>query len=178
MRFNFPSDASVARSTSHGFTLIELVVGMMVISIAIVMLSSMLFPQANRAVETLHRVRSAELAHSVMNEIWGKRYDQATNANGGVPACNSPTGLICSSVLGPDSETRNQFNDVDDYQGLTINSLMFDSSQTYVSVYPGYSLNVSVSYINPPSTAQKLITIDVITPSSEVITYQSVRSNY
>jgi MSHA pilin protein MshD len=39
-----------SQSHSHGgFTLIELVVGMMVIAIAIVMLTSMLFPQADRA---------------------------------------------------------------------------------------------------------------------------------
>jgi len=74
---------SIKAKPQQGFTLIELVIGMLVIGIAIVMLTSMLFPQADRAASNLHRVRSAELAHSVMNEIWGKRYDQNTNANGG-----------------------------------------------------------------------------------------------
>ncbi|QIR13372.1 type II secretion system protein [Shewanella aestuarii] len=161
-----------------GFTLIELVVGMMVISIAIVMLTSMFFPQANRAVESLHRVRSAELAHSVMNEIWGKRYDQNTNPNGGVPACNSPLGLPCSTALGPNGESRDNFNDVDDYHGLGINDLMFNSTQTYASVYPNFDLEVTVEYLDVTTKAAKLITVNVTTPSSEVITYQAVRSNY
>ncbi|WP_434953121.1 type IV pilus modification PilV family protein [Shewanella sp. HL-SH4] len=168
-----------------GFSLIELVVGMLVISIAIVMMTSMFFPQADRSVESLHRMRSAELAHSVMNEIWGKRYDQQTNPNGGVPACNSPLGLLCSAALGspvlalgPDGETRDNYNDVDDYNGLNINSLMFNSNKTYAAVYINFGLSVEVKYVDATTQAAKLISVNVTTPSNEVITYQAVRSNY
>jgi MSHA pilin protein MshD len=164
--------------STRGFTLIELVIGMMVIGIAIVMLTSMLFPQADRAASTLQRVRSAELAHSVMNEIWGKRYDQNTNPNGGVPACNAPTGIACTAVLGLDGESRDMFNDVDDYNGLDEDDNMLDSSQTYVQAYPRYQLQVTVAYLDSATKAQKLITVDVTTPANEVITYQAVRSNY
>ncbi|MBW3530558.1 type II secretion system protein [Shewanella sp. NKUCC06_TVS] len=160
-----------------GFTLIELVIGMLVIGIAIVMLTSMLFPQADRAASTLHRVRSAELAHSVMNEIWGKRYDQNTNANGGTPACGSPLGSNCSTLLGPEfGESRNDFNDVDDYNGLNETATMLNSTQTYAAAYPNYRLNVTVAYGPAPNT--KLVTINVTTPDNEVITYNMVRSNY
>ncbi|MGI2165664.1 type IV pilus modification PilV family protein [Shewanella oncorhynchi] len=160
-----------------GFTLIELVIGMLVIAIAIVMLTSMLFPQADRAASTLHRVRSAELAHSVMNEIWGKRYDQNTNANGGTPACGSPLGSNCSTLLGPEfGESRNNFNDVDDYNGLNETATMLNSTQTYAAAYPNYRLNVTVAYGPAPNT--KLVTINVTTPDNEVITYNLVRSNY
>ncbi|SUI71321.1 Tfp pilus assembly protein PilV [Shewanella putrefaciens] len=170
-------------SPHKGFTLIELVVGMLVIAIAIVMLSSMLFPQADRAAKTLHRVRSAELAHSVMNEIWGKRYDQNTNANGGVPACGSPLGMSCTPAdkLGKDIvsgivESRNNFNDVDDYHGLNETATVLNSSQTYTEAYPNYRLSVTVAYGAVPNT--KLVTINVTTPDNEVITYNMVRSNY
>ena len=170
-------------SSSKGFTLIELVVGMLVIGIAIVMLTSMLFPQADRAAKTLQRVRSAELAHSLMNEIWGKRYDQNTNANGGVPACGSPTGKNCTlaTELGRDKisgvvESRNNFNDVDDYNGLNETVTMLNSTQTYVDAYPNYRLSVSVVYGSVANT--KLVTINVTTPDSEVIIYNMVRSNY
>lgn len=161
----------------QGFTLIELVIGMLVIGIAIVMLTSMLFPQADRAASNLHRVRSAELAHSVMNEIWGKRYDQNTNANGGTPACGSPLGSNCSTSLGPEvGESRNDFNDVDDYNGLNETATMLNSTQTYAAAYPNYQLSVTVAYGPAPNT--KLVTINVTTPDNEVITYNLVRSNY
>ncbi|GIU13847.1 MULTISPECIES: prepilin-type N-terminal cleavage/methylation domain-containing protein [unclassified Shewanella] len=176
-----------------GFTLIELVVGMVVISIAFVLLSTMLFPQAERAADTLHRVRSAELAHSILNEIWGKRYDQNTNANGGVPACGAPAkpslglpaGEDCTDKkdLGPDKingieETRNNYNDVDDYNGLTINSPMLNSSETYAQRYINYKLLVKVEYNDLPSLNTKLVTIDITTPKGEVMTFNAIRSNY
>ncbi|MCU7994143.1 type II secretion system GspH family protein [Shewanella glacialipiscicola] len=165
------------QSSSKGFTLIELVVGMLVIGIAIVMLTSMLFPQADRAASTLHRVKSAELAHSVMNEIWGKRYDQNTNANGGTPACGAAAGVACSTILGSElGEGRNDYNDVDDYNGLNETSKMLNSTQTYADAYPNYRLSVSVVYGSVANT--KLVTINVTTPDSEVITYNMVRSNY
>ncbi|WP_299805449.1 type II secretion system protein [uncultured Shewanella sp.] len=175
------------------FTLVELVVGMVVISIAFVLLSTMLFPQADRAADTLHRVRSAELAHSILNEIWGKRYDQNTNANGGVPACGAPAkpslglpaGLACtaSANLGPDNvagviETRNTYNDVDDYNGLTINSPMLNSSETYAQRYINYKLSVKVEYNDLPSLNTKLVTIDITTPKGELMTFNAIRSNY
>lgn len=174
---HIPVNLSSKAKLQQGFTLIELVVGMLVIAIAIVMLSSMLFPQEDRAAKTLHRVKSAELAHSVMNEIWGKRYDQNTNANGGVPACGSPLGSSCSANLGPEAgEGRNDFNDVDDYHGLTQNATMLNSSQTYAEAYPNYQLSVTVAFGQSPNT--KLVTINVTTPDNEVITYNLVRSNY
>lgn len=179
----------ITHSSSRGFTLVELVVGMVVLSIALVLLTSMLFPQADRAADTLHRVRSAELAHSILNEIWSKRYDQNTNANGGVPACGAgarpdlglPAGIPCTaeSSLGPDTdETRNNYNDVDDYHGLSHTSLMLNSANTYASQYPNYLLSVEVTYPDAPNMDTKLIRIDVTTPNSEVITYNAVRSNY
>lgn len=162
---------------AKGFTLIELVVGMVVLSIALVMLATMLFPQADRAAMTLQRVRSAELAHSVLNEIWGKRYDDNSNINGGVPACGSTGAPACSSVMGPEAgEQRNDFDDVDDYHGLNQDAFMLNSNEAYSNRYPGYGLSVVVTSTN--SAVDKLIAIHVTTPAGEVITYHAVRSSY
>ncbi|MEI6859066.1 MAG: prepilin-type N-terminal cleavage/methylation domain-containing protein [Shewanella sp.] len=188
-KFNKTQTRDHLARKSNGFTLIELIVGMVVLSIALVMLTSMLFPQADRAAETLHRVRSAELAQSLLNEIWSKRYDQHTNPNGGVPACGAvarpslglSAGETCTaeSELGPDEgEDRNSFNDVDDYHGLLLTDLMLNSDDTYASQYPNYQLSVTVEYLSESGLNQKLITIAVTTPNNEVITYNLVRSNY
>ncbi|WP_372871515.1 prepilin-type N-terminal cleavage/methylation domain-containing protein [Shewanella sp.] len=173
-----PFNASVVQcKQAKGFTLIELVVGMLVLAIALVMISSMLFPQADRAGLTLQRVRSAELAHAILNEIWGKRYDDNSNINGGVPACGSTGAPACSSVMGPEAgEGRNDFDDVDDYHGLVQDSLILNSSETYRDRYPGYGLSVEVTSAN--SAVDKLIAINVTTPAGEVITYHALRSNY
>ncbi len=162
------------KSRSQGFTLIEMVVGMMVLAVALVMLGTMLFPQADRAADTLYRVRSAELGHSVMNEIWGKRYDDNADANGGTP-CGTNGLPACTTVPGPEAgESRDDWDDIDDYNGMNQNSLMLDSSQTYADIYPGYGLAVTVGSGN----ATRLITVTVTTPNGEAITFNGVRSNY
>ncbi|MBB1441339.1 MSHA biogenesis protein MshD, partial [Shewanella sp. SG41-4] len=84
----------------------------------------------------------------------------------------------CTAALGTDGESRDVFNDIDDYHGLNETSNMLDSSQTYAQAYPRYQLLVSVAYLDSTTKAQKLITVAVTTPANEVITYQAVRSNY
>ncbi|MCF1427246.1 MAG: type II secretion system GspH family protein [Shewanella sp.] len=161
-------------SRTRGFTLIELVVGMMVLAGALVMLSTMLFPQADHAADTLHRVRSAELGHSVMDEIWGKRYDDNTDPNGGTP-CGTSSLPACTTVPGPDAgENRNDWDDIDDYNGMDQNSLMLNSSQTYADIYSGYGLQVTVT----SGDASRFISVTVTTPSGEAISFNAVRSNY
>lgn len=160
----------------RGFTLIELIVGMLVFSIAIVLLTSVLFPQGDHAAQTLQRVRAAELAQSVLNEIWGKAYDDNTPVSG-VPACNSPDGVACGNHIGPEAgEGRNDFDDVDDYDGMTEAALRLNSNSTYAADYPGFLLRVSVTANASNNT--KLVHVVVTTPQGEPIAFDAVRSNY
>lgn len=161
------------KQSYKGFTLIEMVVGMLVLAVALVMLSTMLFPQADRAADTLFRVRSAELGHSVMNEIWGKRFDENTDPNGGTP-CGSGSQPACTTASGAEEGNRDDWDDIDDYDGMTQNTRILDSTQTYADLYPGYQLLVSVG----SGSVTKLITVTVTTPSGEAITFNAVRSNY
>lgn len=161
---------------SRGFTLIELIVGMVVFSIAVVLLATVLFPQSDNAAKTLQRVRAAELAQSVMNEIWGKAYDENTPLSG-IPACGSPDGQACSTGLGPDgNESRNDFDDVDDYNGMTETALRLNSNHSYADDYPGYQLLVTVSYGDTANT--KLIHVVVTTPQNEPIAFDALRRNF
>ncbi|MCH1924116.1 type II secretion system GspH family protein [Shewanella sp. C32] len=161
----------------RGFTLIELIVGMLVFSIAIVLLTSVLFPQSDRAAQTLQRVRAAELAQSVLNEIWGKAYDDETPI-GGVPAACNPNdnNSLCSNHIGPDDEGRNDYDDVDDYDGMDESAPQLNSNRTYEDDYPGFHLKVSVT-ANDDNSA-KLIQVIVTTPQNEKIAFDAVRSNY
>ncbi|RLV59037.1 type II secretion system protein [Parashewanella curva] len=158
----------------HGFTLIELVVGMMVLGIGLVLMATMLYPQADRAAENLHRMRAAELAQSVMNEIWSKRYDPKTG-EGGIPRC-TPTGNDECTVSGTSGNSRSDFNNLNDYAGLDQDDTMLGSSKKYADLYPNFKLNVSISSNNP--AVSKIITITVTTPLNEAIRFTAIRSNY
>lgn len=173
-----------------GFTLIELVIGIIVFSIALVLFTSLIVPQAIRSVDPIFQVRAAELGQSIINEISSKSFDEKSDRTGGSNFCDA--ACIGSINLGPDgSETRASFDDVDDYNGLTVSDAEIKNAldQTTVlagsNLYQGFSVNVRVVYdANMDGVADtivgntKLITVTVTTPNDEDIIFSTFRSNY
>jgi MSHA pilin protein MshD len=173
-----------------GFTLIELVIGIVVFSIALTLFTSLIVPQAIRSVDPIFQVRAAELGQSLVNEITSKSFDEKSDRTGGATICDAT--CIGSINLGPDSgESRANFDDVDDYNGLNVsdgnikNSLNETTILNGNNIYQGFSLNVSVVYdAAMDGTADtavgntKLITVTVTTPNDEDIIFSSFRSNY
>jgi len=136
---------------ASGFTLIELVIGIVVFSIALVLFTSLIVPQAIRSVDPIFQVRASELGQSLMNEITSKSFDEKSDRTGGATLCNAT--CIGSINLGPDdSESRTTFDDVDDYHGLNVsngdikNSLDETTVLDGSNLYQGFSLHVSVVY--------------------------------
>jgi len=178
----------------QGFTLIELIVGIVVFSVALTLFSSALVPHAVRSVDPIFQVRAIELARSLINEIAGKSFDENSSRSGGLSRCNEAGASPCtaSSDLGPDgAETRAEFNDMDDYhnlleadggirnfsgEGIAIGSL---------NVYQGFQARVSVFYDDDMNGIddgnignRKLITVSIVTPNGEVIVFSTYRVNY
>lgn len=135
-----------------GFSLIEIVVGIVVSAIALTFLSTLFFSNAGRSVEPLLQVRAAEFGQALMDEILSKAFDENTPV-GGVPACTT-----CSSPSNfDDGEAREAFDDVDDfnryctstppYQDLT-DSLGNVISDDASDVLYRYSMSVCIGYDN------------------------------
>ena len=163
---------------ASGFTLIELIIGIVVFAIAMALLSSLLLPQAKRSVDPIFQRRATELANSLINEIQGKAYCE--NATPWLAVCDSHN-------LGPDNgEVRNLFDDVDDYDGLTIAQVHLNSSSSYQELYLNFSLSVKVFYdtdlngLPDPvdNWGAKLILVTVTTPNGEALDFASYRSNF
>lgn len=182
-----------------GFTLIELVIGIMVFAIAISLFISLIVPQARQSVDPILQVRATELAQSLMGEIASKSFDENSSRNGGMSRCNENANPCSTSgVLGQDgSEARNTYNDVDDYHGLLEsgagiqNSFGSSINLNGELLYEGFKLKVTVFYDDNMDGVDdaiafgsanignsKLITITVTTPTNEDITFSSYRSNY
>jgi MSHA pilin protein MshD len=191
----------LANKTS-GFTLIELVIGIVVFSIALTLFTSLIVPQAVRSVDPIFQVRAAELGQSLINEIIGRSFDETSGRTGGTNICGQDTNPACTSSagLGPEEGTNNRanFDDVDDYHGFSMpydsdgdgdseftNALGNEITLDGVNFYAGFSLSVSVFYdAAMDGTADtvvgntKLITVTVTTPNDEDIIFSSFRSNY
>jgi MSHA pilin protein MshD len=110
-------------SYQKGFTLIETIVGMVVLAISFSILTTLIYPVAQQSADQLHQVKAAELAQSVLNEIQNKAFDNNSDMAGGRVRCGDIDAGDCSTAMGPDTvsgitETIATFNDVDEYNLL------------------------------------------------------------
>ena len=161
-------------SRLKGFTLIELIVGIVVLSISISLIITLILPLSEKSAEQLHQIRASELGQSMVNEILARSFDEKSDRVGGLVRC-SESGTTCTipTALGKESgETRQTFNDVDDYHNLDTN-LSDDKNvlgETFSSLYPGFRVHVSVCYSNFSGTCSanvelaKFIVITITTP--------------
>ena len=178
-----------------GFTLIETIVGIVVLAISFSVLTSLIFPVTQQSAEQLHQVKAAELAQSMLNEIQNKAFDQNSDMAGGLLRCGETDAPACSTDMGKDTvlgitETRVTFNDVDDYNDLDYSAGEVENSQgDILSLYLGYAMYISVCNdadydgvcnadpaINK-STA-KLITIKITTPTDFSLYFSTYRANF
>src|SRR5690554_5084105 len=178
------------RSSQQGFTLVELIIGLVVLGLAVVMLAMLFFPQAQRSAEPILQTRAAGLGQALMLEIMSKSFDQHSDRTGGLLRCGETDAPTCTepTALRPDSgETRALFNDVDDYHGLnSIDDPLSDAlGQAIGHRYPNFNYAIDVCYYDvaikecsPVITPYKLITITITTPLGQDIGFSAVRGNY
>jgi MSHA pilin protein MshD len=150
------------RTGEQGVTLIELVVFIIVISIALGAMLSVYNYSVRHSIDPLVRVRLVELAQSQLDVVLGAAYDGAT-PTGGVPACGSMTpqgpGPACSDSGG-----------VRAFHGF------FDNP------YTGYSRSVEVVNAGADlflaNDQAKRITVTVSAPNGESLVLSAYRTNF
>lgn len=192
-----------------GFNLIELVIGIVVFAIAIGIVTTLLVPSASKSVDPIMQVRAAELAQSLFNEISAKSFDENADRLNGVIRCNEdlsdpPNGTAddagigerrCTDegALGPDGETRADYDDIDDYHGLVEsgNQILNSSGEALVvngtGMYTNFTARINVVYDGnydgqadnwSVSQNTKLISISITTPTNQTYRFATYRSNF
>jgi len=170
----------------YGFTLIELVVFIVVLAVGLTGTVLVINQTVANAPKAMMHIRAMEIAQAYLDEISTKRFDENTG-QGGLPVCDSPTPVApitpCSNVMGPEgSETRNIFNDVDDYHG-TNDSPPVDASGITNADYVGYGVQISISYAgNDLALANnrfaKRINLVITSPFGDQIPVSYYRTNF
>ncbi|WP_426369258.1 type IV pilus modification PilV family protein [Pseudocolwellia sp. HL-MZ7] len=186
---------------ASGFTLIELVIGIVVLSISFTVLFQMILPTATQGATQIHQIRAAELGQSIMSEIMGKAFDDNSDMMGGMLRCGEDADKdgnvdqTCTVISGDETDSeegnnRSLFDDVDDYNYYLNNSLIEDSlssnSDTALAdLYKGFTVNINVindgNYDGVPDSdfsIAKLITITVTTAEGVEITFSSYKANF
>lgn len=172
--------------TSHihitGYSLIEMIVVIVVLAIGLTGITLMINRTVQQSPEALVQTRAMELAHSYLDEILSKRFDE-NSGQGGIPRCNSiDNGQQACSTIGPDSgENRQTYDDVDDYHGTSDNPpILVTGTPSY---YDSYTVTVTISLAGTElglasNNRAKRITVNVITPLGNTIPVSAYRVNY
>jgi len=169
------------KQKQRGVTLIELVISIVVLSFAIVAMLNAFSISISHSADPLWRNKSLKLAQLYLDEILAKKYDESTPL-GGVPAVISPD---CSSgYLGADTgETRDIFNDVDDYDDLTDSPPKDIDGNSLGASYSAYSVSIEVVCDDGKVEASadihaKKITVTVTPPGESPMTFAAYKGNY
>ncbi|MDO8271670.1 MAG: type II secretion system protein [Gammaproteobacteria bacterium] len=182
-----------------GLTLIEMVLTILILSIALVMISAVLSGGLGRSSDTTQELRSVALAQSYLDEILGKRFDE-NSAPRGIPPCSAATvACTVAGSFGPDGgELREDYDDVDDYHGLDegdgqVNPLQ-DAEGATRTGYDNFRVQISVRYIDigveevnlgvaandlDDNEDAKLITVTVsYTADASGVSYSAYKANF
>ena len=181
-----------------GFTLIETIVGIVLLSIVFSIFTTLIYPLSKQSAERVHQIRAAELGQSLMNEILGKAFDENSDMSGGFFRCGedqnndglikSDDGETCTleDDLRSEESDRTQYDDVDDY--INLPSSFVSSLGGTENIYVGFEVNVTVKNdsdydgdydegIDNNFTA-KLITITITTPQKFDFVFSAYKANF
>ena len=179
--------------TAAGFSLIEMVATIVILSIALVGISSMVGLGASNSANTLLETRAMALGESYLDEIMNRRYDERSAVSGLNPCFGLVGGDRCTDEddFGADGgeNSRDRFDDVDDYhllaEGDGESTAIQDAEGLDRADYANFHVAVSVRYagddafLGMDETAAKLITVTVTTrDQDEGWKYSVYRGNY
>lgn len=171
------------RALNSGFTLIEVLVTIVVISIAATSIMGVFINTVKTSVDPLIQQQAIAIAEAYMEEIQSKAFCQdlslpmVTPPPQAVPSCVTETG---GSEAG---ESRSTFNDIQDYNDLPVDGVVRDQNNVAITGLGGYSVAVMVSAaalggITQASGNAMRIDISVSHAAIDSITLSGFRTNY
>ncbi|MEX1199136.1 MAG: type II secretion system protein [Pseudohongiellaceae bacterium] len=148
----------------RGITLVEMVATIIILAIALTAVTAMLSRGLGRSSDVLTETRAVALAQSYLEEIIGRRFDEASNPRG-IPPCWYDVPGVELELCAPnpdgdpfpadgDDGSRAEYDDVDDYDDLdegwnsTGGVSLRDAEGNVRNGYDNFRVRVSVRYVD------------------------------
>lgn len=189
----------------RGFTLIEIIIGIVVLSIALTGGLSLLISQVDAYRDPLIKEKSVQIAKRVVHEIQIRAYDEKSDIGGGIFRCSETVGGIsrCSETYGtdPGELMLDTLDDVDDFDTaklcLKLSGSYSCSDNNYLPVvyffsdaadeakkkyndyYAGFLVKIEVvpAKISEDADSAKKITVTVRQSDGLEIEYSFIKAN-
>lgn len=185
-------------SKKNGFTLIELIIGIVVFAISLSIILQLILPTERNSADQIHQIKAAQLGQALLDDIMSRSFDENSNRAGGILRCNEDwdrSGAIdaneqCSSINATtgvvnqtelDENTRIDFDDVDDFHGY--NNSVDSLTQNLAQGYNDFTINVQVlgnrgGDIGLANSLAKRITVTITTPLNTEIAFTAYKTNF
>lgn len=172
-----------------GFTLIEAVIAIVVLSIGAVSILAIILTNIRASGDPMLQEQANAIAQSYMEEVMLASFCDPNDFSTDCPSdCSSAACSNCSgsTVSGGGAETRASFDDICDYDGLTDSAGAVDKTGSLISGLTDYNVAVSVddgAVINGTSGASGRalsITVSVTHDAAPTVNVrlQSFRTNF
>lgn len=160
--------------SQRGATLVELVMTIVIISIAIAGVVGAFSLIAGRSADPLNQTRAVALSQLYMDEVLSRKYDDNTPP-GGVP---KHTGC----TINTEESQREDYDDVDDYNAISGATPANAEGDSLGTEYSGFLVSISVACaggeVGLPGDEAKRIDITITDPSANNYVFTAYRANY
>ncbi|MGB1949810.1 MAG: type IV pilus modification PilV family protein [Marinobacter sp.] len=163
------------RKSVRGATLVELVMTIVIISVAIAGVLGAFSLLAGRSADPLNQTRAVSLSQLYADEIQSRRYDDST------PTGGTPRSMGC--LINTEESDRAEYDDVDDYDAIN-NEVprKADGSDLDNAAYGGFRVSVDVvcagGEVGLPENDAKRVDITVLDPAGSVFVFTLYRVNF
>jgi len=141
----------------HGATLVELIITIVIISVALTGILSVVNLTVNHSADPLVQRQAIAIAESYIEEISLLPVSDPNGSNSG--------------------ETRASFDNIDDYNGLSDVGAK-NQNNTTIAGLENYTVTVSIANTTLSSVAMKAITVTVTRAGTDTISLTGYRANY
>ena len=143
---------------NKGFTLIELVVGMVILTIAMMLMSTMFVSQTKYRLEPLHQLRASQFGKAILQQALSTSYD---DINDGQQNFDDVNDFITDD-----------FESIFNYDSILGNDLPKQYTDYQVKITVFESLNTEVQQM------MKRIDVTIKTPSDENIVFSALKGRF
>jgi len=154
----------------RGVTLVELLLAMLIISVAVASVLGVLGLTSGRSADPLLARQSLAVAESLLQEILSQPFT-ASDLDGGPDAIGPEAGETRGSAITP-------FDHVDDYHGYTLNGIV-KADGTPIAGLSGYSTAVAIqpqALANIAAGEGLLVTVTVTAPGGASFSLSGFRA--
>lgn len=171
--------------TQRGFTLIELIMFIVVISGALAGVLTVFIQATRGSADPQLRRQAMAIAESLLEEVQLMPFTYCDPDDAAAETAASAAGCTTAEAIGPEAgETRTaspQFDNVNDYNGYTMTSGITSITGAAVPGLGAYSASVSVQAAalgSVPSTDALRITVTVIGPGGTQVRLEGWRTRF